>query len=133
VSDLHLSLFITFTGILYKKSMKRVPYILLYIILVVIWCLLFYHFLAPEKNGQLILLLLSGCAFYSLIWGLMVSLFQRLLGWKGYGMLLIPVVIMIVFLVGMDRSTFLFMIGLTIISELVSLTKIFSYRRRNAG
>jgi len=111
--------------------MKRVPYILLYIILVAAWCILFYQFMIPSKNGQVILLLLSGCAFYSLIWGITVSLFQRLFGWRGYGMLLLPVAIMIIFLLGMDKSTFLFMTGLTLISLLVSLTKIFAYRRKN--
>jgi hypothetical protein len=111
--------------------MKRVPYILLYIILVAAWCILFYQFMTPVKDGQAILSLLTSCAFYSLIWAVMVSLFQRLFGWRGYGMLLLPVAIMIVFLLGMDKSTFLFMIGLMLISVLVSLTKIFAYRRKN--
>lgn len=111
--------------------MKTVPYILLYIILVAAWVMLFYQFMTPVKDGQAILSLLTSCAFYSLIWGVMVSLFQRLFGWRGYGMLLLPVAIMIVFLLGMDKSTFLFMIGLMLISVLVSLTKIFAHRRKN--
>lgn len=111
--------------------MKIVPYILLYLILAVAWCMLFYHFMSPQQSSQLILLLASGTAFYSLIWALLISLFQRLLGWRGYGMLWVPVAIAIVFLLGMDRSTFVFMIGLMFISELVSLTKILAYRRRN--
>lgn len=111
--------------------MKTVPYIVLYLLLAAAWCMLFYNFMAPERTSQLILLLASGAAFYSLIWALLISLFQRMLGWRGYGMLWVPIVIAIVFLLGMDRSTFVFMIGLMLISELVSLTKILAYRRRN--
>lgn len=110
--------------------MKRLPFILTYLVLVFVWAMLYYQFIAPVKETQSILLLTAGSFFYSLIWALFISLFQRLIGWKGYGMLLIPVAIMIVFLLGMDKSTFLFMCGLVLISELVSLAKIFSYNRK---
>lgn len=113
--------------------MRRLPFILIYLILVFLWCVLFYKFLAPVKEPQLVLLLLAGSLFYSLIWGIFISLFQRIVGWKGYGMLLIPVAIMIVFFLGMDKSTFLFMGGLIIISELVSLAKIFSHYHKKGN
>ena len=113
--------------------MRKLPFILAYLIFVFLWCTLFYQFIAPVKETQLILLLLAGSLFYSLIWAIFISLFQRLIGWKGYGMLLLPVAIMIVFILGMDRSNFLFMVGLIIISELVSLAKIFSYNRRKGN
>jgi hypothetical protein len=54
-------------------------------------------------------------------------------GWKGYGMLLIPVVIMIVFFLGMGKSTFSFMCGLILVSELVSLAKIVSHNRKKGN
>jgi hypothetical protein len=110
--------------------MRKLPFILTYLILVCLWCVLYYKFIAPVKEPQLILLLCAGTLFYSLIWALLISLFQHIVGWKGYGMLLMPVVIMIVFLLGIDRSTFLFMCGLVLISELVSLAKILSYNRK---
>lgn len=110
--------------------MRKVPFIFSYLILVFLWCVLFYRFIAPVREPQLILLLLAGSLFYSLIWVIFISLFQRLIGWKGYGMLLIPVAIMIIFFVGMNKSNFLFMGGLIIISELVSLAKILSFNRK---
>ena len=111
--------------------MRTLPFIVIYSIFILLWCAAYYQFIAPVKDTQLILLLLAGSLFYSLIWGLFISLFQRMLGWKGYGMLLIPVAIMIVFFLGMDRSTFLFMLGLIAISELVSIIRIFSNNRKN--
>jgi flagellar biosynthesis protein FliQ len=109
--------------------MKKLPFIFAYLILVLLWCVLFYQFIAPVKETQLILLLSAGTLFYSLIWGIFVSLFQRMIGWKGYGMLLIPIAIMIVFFLGIPKSNFLFIGGLIIISELISLAKIYSYNR----
>lgn len=109
--------------------MKKFVFIFAWLIFVFLWSVLFYQFLAPAKGTQQILLLSAESLFYSLIWGVFISLFQRLIGWKGYGMLLIPVAIMIVFIVGIDRSNFLFMLGLVIISELISLAKIFAHNR----
>lgn len=113
--------------------MRKLPFIVIYLVFVLLWCVLFYQFIAPVKEQQLILLLLAGSLFYSLIWGISVSLFQRIVGWKGYGMLLLPVAIMIVFFLGMKKSTFLFMGGLIAISELVSLAKILSYNRKKGN
>jgi len=113
--------------------MRKLPFILGYLILAFVWCFLFYQFIAPVREPRLILLLLAGSLFYSLIWAMFISLFQRIIGWKGYGMLLIPVAIMIVFFVGMNKSNFLFMVGLIIISELVSIAKIISYNYKKGN
>lgn len=113
--------------------MKRLPFILSYLIFVTLWCVLYYQFIAPVKGAQLMLLLLMASLFYSLIWGLFVSLFQRMIGWKGYGMLLIPLAIIIVFFVGMDRSNFLFICGLIAISEIVSFAKIVAHNRKSGN
>ncbi|MBW8688352.1 hypothetical protein [Chitinophaga rhizophila] len=113
--------------------MKRLAFIASYILFVCIWCILYYQFIAPVKGTQLVLVLLMASLFYSLIWGLFVSLLQRVIGWKGYGMLLIPLLIIIVFFVGMDRSNFLFICGLIAISELVSFAKIVAHKRKSAS
>jgi hypothetical protein len=113
--------------------MKILPFVFIYLILVSFWCILFYQFIAPVKDPQLILLLFTGSLFYSLIWGIFVSLFQRIVGWKGYGMLLIPVAIMIIFFLGINRSNFLFIGGLILVSELVSLAKIVSHNRKKGN
>jgi hypothetical protein len=104
--------------------MKKLPYIFSYFVLAIVWCVAYYHFIAPVKDNKLILLLAAGTLFYSLIWALFISLFQKMIGWKGYGMLLIPIGIMFVFILGVDTSTFVITCGLVVISELVSLAKI---------
>ncbi|WPQ64819.1 hypothetical protein SIO70_08050 [Chitinophaga sancti] len=110
--------------------MKRVPYILLYILLVILWSILFYNFFAPEKGSFVMLGLLAAAGFFSLIWGVLVSLTQKWIGWKGYGMMILPVVILIVFILGVDPSTFKYALGITAISELVSFVKIIFHRRK---
>lgn len=109
--------------------MKKLPYILSYLALAIVWCVAYYQFIAAEKDNKLILILAAGTLFYSLIWALFISLFQGMIGWKGYGMLLIPLGIMFVFILGVDTTTFVVMCGLVLISEIVSLAKIFRTRR----
>jgi hypothetical protein len=110
--------------------MRNLPFIFIYLIFVILWCVVFYQFMAPVKDTQQILLLGAATAFYSLIWWLMISLFQRMIGWNGYGMLIIPVIIAFVFFVGMPKSSFLFICGLIAISELVSYARIIANRKR---
>jgi hypothetical protein len=111
--------------------MRKLPFIFGYLILAALWCVFSYQYLAPVKDRQLMLLLPAESLFYGLVWGLFVSLLHPIFGWKGYGMLLIPLAIMIVFFLGMDKSNFVFMLGLIVISEMVSLAKIYSYRHGN--
>ncbi len=74
--------------------------------------------------------LLGAAGFFSLIWGVLVSLTYKWIGWKGYGMLILPVVILIVFILGVDPATFKYALGITAVCELVSLVRIFFYRRK---
>lgn len=110
--------------------MKKISFVLFYLVLVCLWCVLFYQFMSTEKGPKIILLLAAGSVGYSVIWGLFISLFQRMLGWKGYGMLMLPLAIMFVFILGVPRSTFLFAGGLVLASELVTLAVIYAHNRK---
>ena len=109
--------------------MKKLPYIFSYLVLAIVWCVVYYQFIARVKDNKLMLLLAGATLFYSLIWALFISLFQKMIGWKGYGMMLIPIGIMFVFILGVDTSTFIITCGLVVISELVSLAKILRTKR----
>jgi O-antigen/teichoic acid export membrane protein len=110
--------------------MKNVLYISFYILLVGLWSILFYNYFAPEKDGVTMLKMLGAAVFFSGIWAVLASLSHKWIGWKGYGMLLLPPVILVVFILGIDQTSFKYALGLTVISELVSLVKIFFYRRK---
>ncbi|RFM31298.1 hypothetical protein [Chitinophaga silvisoli] len=110
--------------------MKNIPYILLYILLLAVWSILFYNVFIPEKGGFAMLALFGAAVFFSGIWAVLASLSHKWIGWKGYGMLLLPPVILIVFILGVDQTTFKYALGLTAISELVSFIKILFYRRK---
>lgn len=76
------------------------------------------------------LLLFGAALFFSGIWAVLASLSHKWIGWKGYGMLLLPPVILVVFILGVDQTTFKYALGLTAISELVSLVKVYFHRRK---
>lgn len=76
------------------------------------------------------LLLFGAAVFFSGIWAVLASLSHKWIGWKGYGMLLLPPVILIVFILGVDQTTFKYALGLTAISEFVSLVKVYFHRRK---
>lgn len=110
--------------------MRLLPYILLYILLSALWSVLFYNFLAAEKGPQTMLFMFGAFAFFSLIWAVLVSLTHKWVGWKSYGMLALPVVILVVFILGVDNATFKYTLGIMAASMLVTYTKILLYRRK---
>lgn len=110
--------------------MRQLPYILLYILLSALWSVLFYNFLAAAKGPQTMLGLFAAFAFFSLIWAVLASLTHKWVGWKNYGMLVLPVVILVVFILGVDNATFKYTLGIMAASMLVTYTKILFHRRK---
>lgn len=90
----------------------------------VLWCILFFQFLTPIKDSHVIVLLFSGGIYCSVILWVLVLLFQRIPGFKGEGILLIPIVAFLIAIYSMDKPTLIFMFGLVVISEAVLITKL---------
>lgn len=104
--------------------MKILYLFLMYILLVVLWCIFYFQFLTPVKDAHVIVLLFSGSVYCSIVLWALILFFQRILGFKGKGILLIPAVTFLIVIYSMDKPTLIFMFGLVIICEAVLITKL---------
>jgi len=101
---------------------------LVYLILNIIWCVLFYR-IAPVQSSQLMVLIFSGSFFYTIFWVVAILLLKFRSAKSHRLALLLPILIAIMGYFGMDRPTAMFFSGLLAASEISLLILVLTFKK----